>query len=146
MDTPTTSADRAAAGGRGALGARDDLVLRVAALEDVGEPEGEAVDDRDVLGRERRHGRLERERLLDGRPAGGARAAVGLDPLGHLVVARLARRDVRHGRTGRGRELDREPGLAAPGASEERDEGHRAGLDGTIAIRPATSTTSIEAA
>src|SRR5205823_5114270 len=66
-----------------------DALLVAAALEDVREPEREAVEDEAGPGGDAGERAPEVDRLLDRRPAGRAGGAVAGDALRHLLVARL---------------------------------------------------------
>ena len=92
-------------------------------LEQVRDPEREAVDDRELVTRQAAQCPGEIERLLDGAPAPRAPAAVRLDALAHLVVARLRGRDQRDGRSGLGCEAQRVARLAAARTAGDEGDG-----------------------
>src|SRR5581483_10501861 len=114
-----------------------DVELRLPPrLEQVRDPERQAIDDDAGVRRRRRDGAVQLERLLDGLPARRPPCTVARDPLRHLLVARRAGRDEHHGAARRLREPDRKARLPAPRPSEEHRQTHRA----PNASRPAPAT------
>src|SRR4029078_10985492 len=94
-------------------------------LEDVRDPEREAVDDRGRAVRHPGERALQRDRLLDRRPPRRPLRPVALDAVGHLGVERLARRDEPDRRTLPLGALEREARLAAARAPDQQGERHR---------------------
>ena len=108
-------------------------------LEHIRNPEREAVDD-DARARGRRRRRRAAGAAAP-RPSPGRRAlgSVPLDPLRHLGVPRLARRDEDDRRGRAAGEVEREPRLAAPRAAEEDGQRHAVDLAGARPGIPPTA-------
>jgi hypothetical protein len=93
------------------------LRVVVAALEQVRHPERQAVDDDRGAVLDLSERGTELERLLDRVPLRRTLCAVQPDSLGHLLVARLGRRDDHHGAAAPPREVDGQRRLAAASAA-----------------------------
>src|SRR5204862_2538090 len=118
------------------------LPLDLAAVfEDVRDPEREAIDDEARVGGHAVERAQKADGLLDRRPAGGPRGAVPGDPVGHLVVTGLGRREEGDREPGALGEPDRERRLPAARAAEEEDQGHQGRAGTTVTPRPSSSST-----
>jgi hypothetical protein len=111
--------------GRGRPGPPRDLLVGQALLQQVRDPQGQAVEHHLGAGRGPAQGHLQLEGLLDGLPAGRPLGPVAADALGHLGVPGLGGDDHRDRAVPAGGQPLGQGRLAAAGAAEEQGHGHQ---------------------